>query len=180
MSKDDRGDLGDPKHRAEKRVLIARALADFRARRAAADLYDETRAAVIRLGDALDRLELARLDDRNRRDQIAVDRKDPPASSPGRGEIMWRAAIRALGGPLPPRPAPEPMPPVDVFWVGWASDLADDDLIAEVMWPHDERQSALDKVRQHRARYSRWNAPRRAALGLARREWPSVPLRRGP
>lgn len=187
LSEDERGDLANPTRRAAIRAVIAAQLEWIRARLAIEDAQNEARAAVMKFGAAVDRYALAWLAVEGASAALGWGSTPPSFTVPneGHGEVIWDAALGAVfrlaRAEKPPCTPPEepwgrrlaawrdsfhaPLRPeapisIDILWVGWASARADDDLIAEVRWPRDTRASALDKVRQARAAYQRWNGRR--------------------
>ena len=156
--------LLEPGYRASVRLQLTQELELLRAQDDAGHLYREAERNVRALGDALDK--------------IAATWRDmgfAPSRVDGRGELMWAGAMAALQPEQHPANAvrgigPYAIPTADVEWVGRSSQYADDDLIADVLYPStadrsgDGRAGALAKVRQMRNRYAQFVALREEAI----------------
>ena len=167
-SGDGYGDLASVEFREHARETITFGLAAMKAMRVAQVAHIAAKAAVEKLGEAMDAW-------------VRIDREWTNAGRPaakrstcewacGHGEVMWEGALAAIRRQFhhePPSVSTDELKAsVETLWVGWASAMADDDLIASVGWPRYSRATALENVRQARARYRRWADATRAREGM--------------
>jgi hypothetical protein len=159
-----RDKLQQPRYRASVRESLVHELELLRAMEEAGHLYQQAERSVREFGDALDLVRVA-----------SQAKGHPQVRGGGRGELMGAGAMSALAPEPHPGEGSYPtvwglgpyaVPTVDVEWVGRASQYADDDLIAEVLYPSradrtaEGRVRALAKVRQMRNQHAKFKARR--------------------